>query len=585
MAENRFSYDTQGTITYLVYEIQPGDVVDTMGLGMLTNNKIQGLAGTQFTQMDTSRYIKFNVSAKIPVSQFFSGPVNRKRLIGVFKGIVSALISAEDYMIDPNSILLDLDYIFTDVSTCETILICLPLQQDRPPVNLGQFFKNIMFSTQFDQTENCDYVAKIMNYLNSAPVFSTYDFDALMDRLAQDGAAQPSPAIQQSAPAMKSEAVLVQDSVQKAGQKPVQQPAQPSIGRPNQQPVYQQSAYAQTNPQQPVFQQIPAVPQKPVQGQLPNAQQTAQQGQMVQQPTQQPAAPEKKMSYLNLLMHYNKENAAAYKAQKEAEKAAKKGGAAASAAEAAKKQKKEKPKKGGAPASFAVPGQSPGFAVPGQQPQGFAVPGQQPAAPAQQPQTNGRQPQGFAVPGQQLAMSVPQPQAAARQPQSFSAPAQPAVTPKQPQPTNPPFAQPGNPAQQPSGFAMPAQGMSFGETTVLGGGGGIGETTVLGAVQQEQQQRPHLVRVKNNERIMVDKPVFRIGKERSYVDYFVGDNPAVSRSHANIISRDGTYFIMDTNSTNHTYVNGGMIQSNAEVKLFHGTKIRLANEEFEFRLY
>ena len=43
--------------------------------------------------------------------------------------------------------------------------------------------------------------------------------------------------------------------------------------------------------------------------------------------------------------------------------------------------------------------------------------------------------------------------------------------------------------------------------------------------------------------------------------------------------------LVDTNSTNHTYVNGGMIQSNVETKLSHGTKIRLANEDFEFRLY
>ena len=40
---------------------------------------------------------------------------------------------------------------------------------------------------------------------------------------------------------------------------------------------------------------------------------------------------------------------------------------------------------------------------------------------------------------------------------------------------------------------------------------------------------------------------------------------------------------MDTNSTNHTYVNEKMIQSNREVRLSHGTRLRLANEEFEFK--
>ena len=50
-------------------------------------------------------------------------------------------------------------------------------------------------------------------------------------------------------------------------------------------------------------------------------------------------------------------------------------------------------------------------------------------------------------------------------------------------------------------------------------------------------------------------------------------------------SRDGEYFVVDTNSTNHTYLNGGMLQSNVETKIAHGAQIRLANEDFEFKLY
>ena len=126
--------------------------------------------------------------------------------------------------------------------------------------------------------------------------------------------------------------------------------------------------------------------------------------------------------------------------------------------------------------------------------------------------------------------------------------------------------------------------MNFGETTVLGGGN-VGETTVLGAMPTGAPQiKPHLIRAKNNERINLDKPVFRIGKEKSYVDYFIGDNTAISRSHANIIAKDGEYYVVDTNSTNHTYVNGGMIQSNVETRITHDTRIRQANEEFTFKL-
>ena len=33
-----FSYENQGANTYLVYEIKEGDSIDTLSLGMLTNN-------------------------------------------------------------------------------------------------------------------------------------------------------------------------------------------------------------------------------------------------------------------------------------------------------------------------------------------------------------------------------------------------------------------------------------------------------------------------------------------------------------------------------------------------------------------
>ena len=83
----------------------------------------------------------------------------------------------------------------------------------------------------------------------------------------------------------------------------------------------------------------------------------------------------------------------------------------------------------------------------------------------------------------------------------------------------------------------------------------------------------------------MNKPVFRIGKEKSYVDYCIADNKAISRSHANVIFKNGKYYVVDTNSTNHTYVNGKILPSNMEMEIAHGMKIRLADEEFEFHLY
>ena len=106
-------------------------------------------------------------------------------------------------------------------------------------------------------------------------------------------------------------------------------------------------------------------------------------------------------------------------------------------------------------------------------------------------------------------------------------------------------------------------------------------TTLL---ENAQTVRAHLVRSSNYDRVDINKPVFRIGKEKSYVDYFVANNNAVSRIHADIVKRGESFYIKDNNSTNHTFVNGKMIDKNEEIEIFDGDAIMLANEGFEFHI-
>lgn len=65
-----FSYENQGTYTYLVYSVEENEI-DTVCQGMLTNNKIPGFANTLFTQKDDEMYFKYNITSKVSVKQFF----------------------------------------------------------------------------------------------------------------------------------------------------------------------------------------------------------------------------------------------------------------------------------------------------------------------------------------------------------------------------------------------------------------------------------------------------------------------------------------------------------------------------------
>ena len=118
-----------------------------------------------------------------------------------------------------------------------------------------------------------------------------------------------------------------------------------------------------------------------------------------------------------------------------------------------------------------------------------------------------------------------------------------------------------------------------GETSVLGAG--AGETSVLGGGMQPQAT---LIRKKNGEKAVITSSLFTIGKERQKVNFCIPDNNSISRTHAKIMCKGGVFYVVDNNSTNYTFVNGNKINPGQEVKLNSGDKIKLADEEFEFRL-
>ena len=561
-----FNYETQGAITYLVCELEPAEQIDGLALGMLTNNHIAGLAPVLYTEMNGQRFLKYNISAKVTAGQFFSGTLNRQRVLTAFQNILSAICSADDYMIDPNCFSVKSEHIFLNVSSCETAMLCIPVISDKDiNTEAAEFFKNILSSTQFSNGEDSSYTAQLLNFINDGASFSVYGLKDLVTNLQSGvyvGAPTPmgAPVMQQpvqmpplqqpvqmppvqqpvaATPASSFDSTITMDEMpammaQKSVPQPqvpvqniptpvpappvrpvqTQMPPQvtpPVGGRPiNNAPIPNKVPQGVVKPQQAPIMQKPPVQSNPgfaIPGQ-PMGSAAKQQTPPVQkkQPKEEPAG-EKKMSLFGLLSHYNKENAELYKKQKQEEKA---------------KKAAEKPAQKPSKKSEQTP--VPVAANPGN------IPGQQ--NPAQRP------PMG--MPAQQQ-YAAPQ----------FHPPVQP----------------------------VPVQN-SFNETTVLSPDMVGGETTVLSV--NPAMPDPCLVRVKTGERISINKPVFRIGKEKSYVDYFIADNTAISRSHANIHTENGEYFIEDTNSTNHTYINGKLINSNVKTKLTSGDKVRLANEDFTF---
>lgn len=109
------------------------------------------------------------------------------------------------------------------------------------------------------------------------------------------------------------------------------------------------------------------------------------------------------------------------------------------------------------------------------------------------------------------------------------------------------------------------------------GGNTFVETTLL----QTSIRLPFLIRKNTKEKILINRDVFKLGKEKSYVDYYI-ENDAVSRTHADIIRKKDSFYVVDQDSLNHTFLEGKQIPARQYVKLESGQSFILANEEFTF---
>ncbi len=573
----KVGFERQGNATYLVYELGPEDAIDSMSLGMLMNNRIPGFAATVFTQMDNIKQVKCDVTARVPADQYLLGMINKKRLLGVFRGIIQAYLSAEDYMIDANAIQLELSSIFSDVASGETVMICIPVAvEGAAEPDLRSFLRNILFSAQYDERENRDYVAQIMSYLNGTPAFSIHEFKDLLDYVSL------------------TPAVPVTDSVVLDSQR---------------------EGYAVTNFPETSYRTAPE-PVRPLEPPMPAP----------APPPEEPAeevSEEDKISLFYLLQHYNKENAAIYKQQKERKKSEKE------SKKAEKKNGKKEPEPKAAARTFAVPGQGtppapivkteqppapkevqqtpkqPG-GYPGAVQSGPVQPGGYPGAAQPGPVQPGGYPgavqSGPVQPGGYPGAAKPGPVQPGGYPGAVqSGPIQPggypgAAKPGTVQPGRYPGAVQSGPVQpggypgaaQPGGYPGPVQSAPVStekEETLYFPKDTGDETLFMGQEGQQSRLIPQLIRKRNGEKILIQKPVFRVGRDSDFNDYAIIENRFVGHGHCHILCRGGEYFVVDDNSKNGTLVNGTPIVPGEEVKIKHGDVICLADEEFEFKLF
>lgn len=423
----------------------------------------------------------------------------------MFYSIINAFIESEEYMIDPKSFVLNQDYIFVDVTNLNALLICLPIINYDNNTNLSELFKNIMFTLNFDQTENTDYVAKIISYLNSSSNFSLLEFKKiLVEILDNDSSKKNNTDISAKISYIKKENKSeFSNSISKKDDKNTQISQMKNDRTQNKQENNNDKNSADK------------------QNYEKKASETA------------GGNSEKKMSFFHLMTNFSKENLEVYKSQKKSGENTQQNG---------KKSVQ----------NVSVP---------------FAVP---------------KKNEQFEISNKKSEINSVNQNKVQTQPSSFQ-------TSEHTQSHNNMSEKKNNNSSNETNHKNTFnQKKDFGATVYFD------EDSFNSTLYIDENMipdnglsdlNPRIIRKKNNESAEITTSPFKIGKEPTFADYCITGNPAISGCHAFIVFDNDAYYIKDTNSTNHVYINGKRIQTNILVPINHNDVIKLANEDFEFKLY
>lgn len=565
-----FDIDEQESGKHLVYEKKEDDTVDALVMGMMENNKIEGTVPFTKSQVDTVISYRYNITGLQSVAEYLSGIVSRQKLLGTIENFLGEKKVLEEYMLDMDAVVWDNRYLFVDPAAGDIKVIVLPVKHDNLPADM--FFRNMVFSVQYDPAEDVSYVTSILNYFNGMEPFTMSGFGKLVHELKEQQVYRP--AGQQYAGVQGQRPVVPQGAAQQKA--PVQRPVTPGVQNI---PGTSGSPAPQAVPPVGGAQMTGAGAQDPGTTVLNNNTvqdpgTTVLNNQMTQDPgttvlnnnmVQDPGTTVLNNSVPQnpgATQHYVNPNLARERSAMAAQST------------------------GGAPKTY--PGTNQGV-YPGAEP----VQKEPESAPVKEKKgLFGRKDKGekgknektknektktglFGKKEKTESPVNPKAETSAR-PKSFHGIAIPGsdVVPKQENNTVQPTA---IPAQNVSMQVHAAPIQNFGETVDLQSytnavSGQTGPTA-------SPARKAYLIRKTTREQFALTKEMTRVGRSRENVDIYITDNTSIGRVHAVLYLRNGRVFVEDQSSKNGTFLNGHRVNGQEEV--VPGAHLSLSNEEFE----
>ncbi|MCR5686218.1 MAG: DUF6382 domain-containing protein, partial [Lachnospiraceae bacterium] len=173
-----YKNNERGKVLEVFEEDSLDSVLDTTAIGIIMSNNIPYLIPLSFSQVDETRYVKFDISSRIGFREFMCRDTTFKTVAKLFINICDSFVDMHKYMIDTGSLVTDFDMMFFEPANSLVSFIVNPDVSKHRPLDYSSFFKNILFELRITDAAN---VGIIINMLNS-PSFSLEEFSQQLRR-------------------------------------------------------------------------------------------------------------------------------------------------------------------------------------------------------------------------------------------------------------------------------------------------------------------------------------------------------------------------------------------------------------------
>lgn len=187
------SFYSQGSTTYLVLKLDAADRLDSLAMGMMTNNEIFGLLSVSPRRIDQDEYLYYSISSLTPLAAGYGALSSDKRLLVFLRSLCRLAAECQDYLLDPSGLLLDPQYVYIQLSTGEIRVPYLPLEGETGGVTPYQFVRDLAAKLGANFPADSKVMPVLYRQVLAEGQFSLPALDEQLAQLQTGGAVQTDP--------------------------------------------------------------------------------------------------------------------------------------------------------------------------------------------------------------------------------------------------------------------------------------------------------------------------------------------------------------------------------------------------------